>query len=297
MADPSPASFGTQANALLRKNLTYQRKHIWTNVRLILVPVFLCLLLLAIQQVLDALMNSVSQMANDCKTNPDMPGDICPISNPPLLPPMLQLPQHELRSVKADFLPYRDLPDKSCRVTEGSCPVTILITGDKQPLGKDLSENIFATSFAVNTSDVLPSLANNVLGSTEAAGENNYADPRIASDLPIYSIQPLCSAKSTWPLSFAKIQTEVKCVQGLCLWRNNSAEVNDELFKGSWKGNPAGLTNEIAAAYDLKSTDKKNFNVTIWYNSTYKDEFSTRPLKLVRVPRSINLVLNASLYP
>lgn len=40
---------------------------------------------------------------------------------------------------------------------------------------------------------------------------------------------------------------EVKCVQGLCLWRNNSIEVNDELFKGSWRGNSAGMTNEIAA--------------------------------------------------
>ncbi|CAH2052933.1 unnamed protein product [Thlaspi arvense] len=295
MADPSPASFWTQANALLRKNLTYQRKHMWTNVRLILVPLFLCLLLLAIQQVLDALMKSVSELANDCKSNPNLPGGICPIQNPPLLPPMLQVPQQELRSVKADIFSYRDLPDKSCRGTGGSCPVTILITGDKQPLGKSISASIFATSFAVNSSDLLPTLANNVLGSTEAAGENNYADPGIASDLPIYSIQHLCGENSTWPLSLGNIQTEVKCVQGLCLWRNNSAEVNNELFKGSWRGNPAGITNEIAAAYDLMSTDKKNFNVTIWYNSTYKDEFSIRPVKLLRVPRSINLISNAYL--
>ncbi|CAF2152411.1 unnamed protein product [Brassica rapa] len=45
--------------------------------------------------------------------------------------------------------------------------------------------------------------------------------------------------------------------------RNNSADVNNELFKGSYRGNPAGITNEIAVAYDLMSTDKKNFNVTI----------------------------------
>lgn len=110
-------------------------------------------------------------------------------------------------------------------------------------------------------------------GSTAAAGEDNYEDPGIASDLPIYSIQPSCSANSTWPLSIGQIKTgaldmafdvrntffftlmivsnniilEVKCVQGLCLWRNNSIEVNDELFKGSWRGNSAGMTNEIAA--------------------------------------------------
>ncbi|ESQ29594.1 hypothetical protein EUTSA_v10023276mg [Eutrema salsugineum] len=283
MADSSrPASFWTQANALLRKNLTYQRKHIWTNVRLILVPLFLCLILLAIQQVLDALTKSISNLANECKSNAaNLPGDICPIPNPPLLPPMLQVPQPQLRSVKSDFLSYSDLPDKSCRVTGGSCPVTILITGDKQPLGRALSANIFPTSFTVNSSDLMPTLANNVLGSTAAAGENSYADPGISSDFPIYSIQPLCSANSTWPLSLGKIQTNVKCVQGLCLWRNNSEEVNNELFKGSWRGNPAGMTNEIAAAYDLMSTDKKNFNVTIWYNSTYKDDPLTGNVKLV----------------
>ncbi|CAF2129598.1 unnamed protein product [Brassica napus] len=83
-----------------------------------------------------------------------------------------------------------------------------------------ISANIFATSFAVNSSDLLPTLANNIL------------DP------------PHCF---------------------------------------------------FALAYDLMNTDKKNFNVTIWYNSTYKDEFSTGPVKLVRVPRSINQISNAYL--
>lgn len=42
---------------------------------------------------------------------------------------------------------------------------------------------------------------------------------------------------------------EVKCVQGFCLWRNTSAEVNEEIFKGSWRGNPERMTNEIAAGF------------------------------------------------
>ena len=183
-------------------------------------------------------MKGVSDMSN-CGGNVTLPGGICPIPNPPSLPPMLQIPQHELRSVKTDFFSYKDLPDKLCRET-GSCPVTILFTGDKLPLGKALSANIFSTSFVVNSSDLLPTLANNVLvslsiylwvqlhcmillslnhffysserwydfqGSTEAAGEDNYEDPGIASDLPIYSIQPSCSANSTWPLSLGQIQT------------------------------------------------------------------------------------------
>lgn len=122
-----------------------QRKHIWTNVRLILIPLFLCLLLLGIQQVIDALMKGISQMSK-CGSNDSFANSNCPIPNPPLLPPMLQIPQPELRSVKSDFFPYKDLPDKSCRVT-GSCPVTILVTGDKQPLGKGMINYFYSIFF------------------------------------------------------------------------------------------------------------------------------------------------------
>jgi len=45
----------------------------------------------------------------------------------------------------------------------------------------------------------------------------------------------------------SNIISAVTCLQGLSLWRNNSVEVNDELFKGNWKGNPERMTNEIAA--------------------------------------------------
>ncbi|CAE6253659.1 unnamed protein product [Arabidopsis arenosa] len=292
MADPSQeASFWAQANALLRKNLTYQRRHIWTNVRLVLVPLLLCLLLLGIQLLLDAVVNKASDLTN-CASQDDFSSGDCPIPNPPLLPPLLQIPEPESRAVSGGFFSYEDLPDKSCRKT-GTCPVTILVTGNNHSLGQALSGNMFGGSFAVNSSDLLSSLAYNVLGSTLAPGTNNYADPGIESDIPIYSIQSQCSPNSTWPLSLGKTHTVVNCVQGLSLWRNNSVEVNDELFKSSWKGNPERMTNEIAAAYDLLNTDRNNFDVTIWYNSTYIDDPSRAPS--VRVPRLLNLVSNAYL--
>ncbi|WZY72409.1 hypothetical protein YC2023_004649 [Brassica napus] len=54
------------------------------------------------------------------------------------------------------------------------------------------------------------------------------------------------------------------------------------------------MTNEIAAAYDLLSTDGKNLDVAIWYNATY---YSGGPQNkpLVRVPRLISLVSSAYL--
>lgn len=113
-----------------------QRRHIWTNVRLVLVPLFLCLLLLAIQLLLDAVMNKATDMT-DCKSKDDFLGSDCPIPNPPLLPPMLQIPEPESRAVRAGFFSYKDLPDKSCRKT-GTCPVTILLTGNNHSLGQGI---------------------------------------------------------------------------------------------------------------------------------------------------------------
>ncbi|KFK27924.1 hypothetical protein AALP_AA8G447700 [Arabis alpina] len=287
------ANFWAQANALLRKNLTYQRKRIWTNVRLVLIPLFLCLLLFLIQYVIDKgieVANSAS--SKKCGSEDDVIGGDCPVPKPPLLPPMLQIPNPASRAVQASFFSHGDLPDKSCRKT-GTCPVTILLTGNNNSFGKVLSGNMFGGSFAVNTSDVLPSLASNVLGSTFGAGINYYADQGINSE--IYNIQSQCRPNSTWPFSFGQIHTVVKCVQGLSLWRNSSVEVNDELFKGNWRGNTEKMTNEISAAYDLLSTDRKNFDVTIWYNTTNSGDNSNERKRLVRVPRLINLVSNAYL--
>lgn len=51
-----------------------------------------------------------------------------------------------------------------------------------------------------------------------------------------------------------KKKTDLRCVQGLNLWRNNSKEVNDVIFKGYKKGNPEGKPNEIAAGCCCYST-------------------------------------------
>ncbi|CAB41859.1 ABC transporter-like protein [Arabidopsis thaliana] len=137
-------------------------------------------------------------------------------------------------------------------------------------------------------------------GTTSKADYTNYLDPGILSDLPIFNVQPRCTPDTTTfsfpfrqsPLEFHK---EVRCVEGLNLWRNNSIEISNEIFKGYRQGNLEEIINEVAAAYDLMDTDINNFNVTIWYNSTYKGDLRDRRVKYVRVPRSVNLVSNAYL--
>lgn len=123
-----------------------QRKHIWTNVRLVLVPLFLCLLLFGMQFLIDYAKKSVPKVAQSCGSNDVLPSSDCPIPNPPLLPPMLEIPEPQSRAVKANLFPYDDLPDMSCRKT-GTCPVTILITGNNQSLGQGTCFITIATIF------------------------------------------------------------------------------------------------------------------------------------------------------
>ncbi|CAH8334397.1 unnamed protein product [Eruca vesicaria subsp. sativa] len=307
-SNPMPASFLTRANALFRKNLTFQKRNIWSNVRLIVIPLYLCLVLVAIQALFNTqVINSVDNRCG-CKCIDENNGDgkcerkscgaeysspnqafFCAFPNPPPLPPLLHIPSSVLDS-------------NLCSLTTGSCHVKILVTGSNHTLGATISQNLLPTYFAVNSSeDFFPMLAYNALASSEILGTTsevaytNYFDPGIHSDAPIFNIQRRCAPNTTLssfsfrqpPLEFHK--AEQRCVRGLNQWRNNSIEVNHEIFKGYQKKNLR------IAAYDLLDTNRNHFNVTIWYNSKYKFDLNDRRVKFVRVPRSVNLVSNAYL--
>ncbi|KAL7139200.1 hypothetical protein ABFS83_09G034600 [Erythranthe nasuta] len=205
------------------------KRNIKTNIRLILYPVFLCLLLVFIQKWVNSELDDPSRGCGcicvdtgngQCETRCGIEystlkqGFFCAVPRPPEWPLLLQVPAQQFRAVRT-----RD----SCKRT-GSCPVSMLVTGNNQ--------------------------------------------------------------------TFAQY---VRCVQVLQVWRNSSSEINDELYKGYRNGNSERKINEILAAYDFVNSNKNLFNVTIWYNSTYKRDRGNKPLALVRVARSINLASNAYL--
>lgn len=317
MADSlGPASFRTQANALLRKNLTFQKRNIKTNIRLISFPFILCLLLVLIQALVNHELDKPENKCG-CKTF-DQNGDgveekvcgleysdldqgtWCAIPNPPEWPPLLQVPAQQYRAVESDVMQYADFPNDSCKTT-GSCPVTLLFTGNNQSLGEILIGNMFTSSASatLNSSEVLVALALNVSGSHSMPQTDNFLDPAFYSDLPIYNLQRQCTQEPTFSvpiqiISFER-QQEIRCAQGLPLWRNSSAEINNVLYKGYRKGNPERKINEILGAYDFSNTNANNFNVSIWYNSTFKNDTGNVPIGLLRVPRSVNLASNAYL--
>ncbi|XP_068308111.1 ABC transporter A family member 7-like isoform X2 [Pyrus communis] len=314
MADTShgPASFWTQANALLRKNLTFQKRNIKQNIRLVSFPILLCLLLVLIQHLVN---NELDKPENRCgcscvDTNGDgkcekvcgleystlTQGPSCPVPDPPQWPPLLQVPAPDYRAVMSDVIPHKDLPNVSCK-RSGSCPVTVLFTGKNQSLGEVLAGSMFRSS-TLNSSG-LDYLARSALGSESTPDYSNFLDPAFNSGLPLYSVQSQCSQNSTFsvPINILsiKIQQEVRCVQGLHLWRDSSSEINSELYKGYEKSNSERKINEILSAYDFSNSNGNNFNVSIWYNSTFKNDRGRGAIALMRLPRSVNLASNAYL--
>ncbi|KAG2399028.1 ABC transporter A family member 7 [Vigna angularis] len=311
-----PASFWTQANALLRKNLTFQKRNVKTNVRLIMFPFLLCLLLVLLQRLVDSQLDKAENkcgcecvrregdtcVEEECGIEHSDLDQVttCAIPNPPEWSPLLQVPAPQYRAVRTDNFPFNDYPNASCR-RNGSCPVTMLFTGTNQSFGEIISGNMIPSSFtAINSSAVMASLAANVAGSASYTENTNFLEPAFFSDQPIYYLQSQCTQNSTFSISFelsAAIsrEQELVCAEGLRLWRNSASEVNNELYRGYRKSNLEEQIQEIAAGYDFLNSNGRMFNVSIWYNSTYKNDTGSTEIALARIPRSVNLVSDAYL--
>ncbi|KAG8475743.1 hypothetical protein CXB51_032538 [Gossypium anomalum] len=310
-----PASFWTQANALLRKNLTFQKRNIGANIRLISFPLFFCVLFVVVQQVLDSSLDNadnrcgcicVERNANgncqrrECGIEYSTVDQVstCPIPDPPAWPALLQVPGPQYRAVRSDSNMAADFPNESCRIT-GTCPAISFFTGNNQTFSQILTQTMFSTSLNINSSDFTSSVSSNVLGTATYPEGYNYLEPAIVQALPLYNVQSQCTSNSTFSVlinqSSIASDKEVRCVQGLYLWRNSSSQVNNELYRGYRKGNSEEKINEFVSAYDFLNSDGNNFNVSVWYNSTYRNYSTGSSMALLRIPRSVNLVSNAYL--
>jgi len=107
-----------------------QKRNIWSNIRLITIPFFLCLLLLVIQMLFDTQFNDVH---GQCGCNEKTCGlrystseqaAFCAIPNPPQWTPLLQIPAPEYRAA----IPY----------PSHTSPATFLFTGNNQSLGNSI---------------------------------------------------------------------------------------------------------------------------------------------------------------
>ncbi|XP_050936141.1 ABC transporter A family member 7-like isoform X2 [Cucumis melo] len=310
---PRATPFWTQANALLIKNLTYQKRNLRRNISLISFPIILCSLLAAIQTFVDKNLDNPDLNCGCACVDKNGDGKCekvcgieyssstqapnCPNPSPPRWAPILQMPAPDFRAVRTDFFPYTDLPNESCRES-ASCPVTMLFTGKNRSLGNILAGNMVPSSLFWNSSDAMNAASLNVLGSEKKPTTNGYLDSAFFSSLPLYYILRQCVKSPTVsiPVSLFSLTNaqKVACVQGLQLWRNSSSQVNDEIYRGYINGNPEGKINEILSGFDFLNSDRNNFNVTILYNSSYKASAGSPNFRL-RVPRLVNLVSNGYL--
>ncbi|KAL5721635.1 hypothetical protein ACHQM5_005255 [Ranunculus cassubicifolius] len=276
-----PASFSTQANALLRKNLTFEKRNIKSHLCLAMFPIIICILLATLQIVIKVVMkkNGVVQcptcVGSDCGVRfyNDKQIDDCPVGSFPSYPPVLKLPQ--------------------CMELEDPCSVTALVTGGNQSFGERLAENLYNKGYFddSSSSDGLSFLSNFYLGSPEfKPTSGDYVNPTFGENEPLYSIQPECSPNSTFnvtiDLGFKKYEKDVRCLPGVNLWRTSSKAMKDDIVKSYFKEN-----NEIIGAYDFLNSGEKVFNVSILYNLTNAEDTPS----LVNPPSLLNAVSSSYL--
>ncbi|XP_039688859.1 ABC transporter A family member 7 isoform X2 [Medicago truncatula] len=284
------SSFCTQANALLRKNLTFQKRNVKTNIRLILLPLILCVLLVVLQHLIDSLLDTPDfkcgcacpNKRTTCNDSEKVCGVqysnqnqllTCPVPHPPEWPPLLQL------------------PTVLCK-ENASCRFNMLFTADNHSFAQSVTDNMFPSAPTVDYADIMGSLSSNVLGSQSYPEDNNFLEPAFMSGLPIFYLQSQCPKNNSgfsFPYQMAGItsQQEIRCGQGINLWRNSSSDINNELYKGQ--------TNEIASAFDFLNSNEDGFDIVVWYKSVFSRGIHSPSTTLLRIPRSVNLISNAYL--
>ncbi|GJN38711.1 hypothetical protein PR202_gb27778 [Eleusine coracana subsp. coracana] len=163
-------SLTSQTNALLRKNLIFQKRNRKGTVRLILVPVYLCVILSVIQRVINNELHKPKYRCGCKCVDVNGPGSCqnvcgiqystldqatsCAIPNPPKWPALVQVPLPEYRAVQDSSSLFTGLPDESCRESQ-TCPASIPFTGANRTLSTSVMQNLLTRSPLSNLSDFM----------------------------------------------------------------------------------------------------------------------------------------------
>ncbi|XP_058110850.1 ABC transporter A family member 7-like isoform X2 [Magnolia sinica] len=275
-------------------------------------PVLICMLMIVFQTVVNSQLNNSkyqcgcqcvdtngsSTCQNICGLEYSTPTQAmaCPVSRPMEWPALLQIPGSQYRSVQTDGHLFTGLPDKHCLETH-SCPVTSLFTGQNKPIAESLVQKLVVDEFPQNAADLSDIVSLSYIGTDRNPGRTNFVEQAFLSESPLDVLLPRCVANVSFMVSgtvgSAPFQREIDCVESLYVWRDNSSSINKELHQGYRRGNPANAIHEILGAYDFLNSNESNYNVSFWYNSTYRN-VATKP-RLLRIPRSLNMVSNAFL--
>uniref|UniRef100_A0A0D9XCW9 ABC transporter domain-containing protein n=1 Tax=Leersia perrieri TaxID=77586 RepID=A0A0D9XCW9_9ORYZ len=283
----SPASFSTQAGALLRKNLCFQESRrcstlfafdplIWpccprhkrnlkTNIGITIFPILVCVLLVVLQNVINSELDKPQHQCGCGCAETDSDGTTClreecgiqhstleqvwtcEVRSPPRWPALIQVPWGTFRAVETESQPFGDLPDPMCRDI-WSCDVTVLITGEYQTFAESVSARLFPSIYPVlNVTD------DQMFPAFSSSLVTDYLD--FLSRIVVPQCQPYTFETSPY--------------------------------------NTGGIPFPIG--YDFLNTTEYNLNINVWYNSTYNDNTAYSFISTLRVPRLANAVSNAYL--
>ncbi|KAE8791463.1 ABC transporter A family member 7-like [Hordeum vulgare] len=309
-----PASFLTQANALLRKNLCLQKRNLKTNIGITIFPILICVLLLVLQNIINNELDKPKYNCGCACVDTDMYGTCkkrecgvqystleqvwsCAIPSPPRWPALIQVPQPQFRAVRTVSQPFDGLPYPSCRDSL-SCPATVLITGKDRGFAESIAGGLFPVfSPTLNVTDYLDALSRIVVGSDTIPWYTQLVEPAFSSSDTLYLLQPQCVPYLSQTISYnargIPLELNIQCVEGVLLWRESTSIINDELSKGYVQSR--GKTNEFIAGYDFLNSTEYGLDINVWYNSTYSGKTAFSFIAALRVPRLVNAVSNAYL--
>ncbi|XP_022681997.1 ABC transporter A family member 8 [Setaria italica] len=321
------ADFHAQADALFRKNLAIQKRAYKTNCCILLFPLLVCGLLGAAQNFIDKFFKDDGGKV-DCAgcdggvrpagvrlSEAAVGGLSCPMECPlpitPRWPVALLLPGEKAEDVTkedreappADAKEEEESPEEllesltkppPCRSPEScAAPARFLVTGGNKSFAQSLTGNIFPPHASPNLTADISGLADFALA-TDATGPGSGGYESAFGMGALYFLQSKCTPNST--LSFQvqygpESSTKyARCTQGLFDWRESSAVMNKELYRGYKEDKIKERienNNDVVSAYDLKNSDIKNLNLIVQYNPEKSN--------MLRVPRLMNLASNAYL--
>uniref|UniRef100_A0A0E0ERC5 ABC transporter domain-containing protein n=1 Tax=Oryza meridionalis TaxID=40149 RepID=A0A0E0ERC5_9ORYZ len=256
-------------HAALRRNLK-------TNVGITVFPILICVLLVVLQNVINGELDKPNAAANAPES--DLEGTClrkecgiqhstleqvwsCEVPSPPRWPALIQVPWPGFRAVGTASQPFDDLPNPLCR-EDGSCPVTLLVTGENQILAErrvfpalyplpNVTDYLMPPPFSPSqVTDYLDILSRIVVGSNTQPWYTQLLEPAFSSGKTLHLLQPRCM-----PFMFGTIpynagglplHIDIQCIEVQMLWRENASVINYELFKGYIQR--GGETNEFVAA-------------------------------------------------
>ncbi|KAM0832417.1 hypothetical protein ACQ4PT_064907 [Festuca glaucescens] len=257
-----------------------QRRNCKTNAGIAAFPVLLCVLLVAIQTMVDrelgrppfqcgcacVLAGSTGACERtECGVQYSTPTQAlsCEVPAPPRWPALVQVP-----AVPASLRGLPTAPCTSANASEPCGPVAVLLTGQNRGLSQSLGRGLFPaiaasdylrmSSGIMNSSECRDELSKVVPGSSTLPAHVLFVEPGLVPNETLYVIQPKCS----WPP------------------RNVST---------SSDGMP------IDVGYDFLDTSKGRFHVDVSYNSTFSRDNGHHSMTVLRVARLVNMASTAYL--